>query len=54
MKYSEGNTVLLYDGRTAYIMSVKKDEKKYLVTITDDNSGKMIEISESKIYMKLT
>ena len=54
MKYSEGNIVLLYDGRTAYIISVNKTKKKYQVTITDDDEGRVIEISENEINMKLT
>lgn len=54
MKYSEGNIVLLNDGRTAYIMSVNKAEKKYQATITDNNDGEIVEISENDIVMKLT
>ncbi len=53
MKYSEGNIVLLNDGRSAYIITVNKTEKKYQVTITDNNDGEVIEISDDDITMKL-
>lgn len=53
MKYSEGNIVLLNDGRSAYIINVNKTEKKYQATIADDNEGEVIEISDNEIAMKL-
>lgn len=56
MKFQAGNTVLLYNGKTVYIVSVDKEAKKYLVVEADncDNNPESYYISESSIYMFLT
>ena len=53
MKYSEGNLVVLNDGRTVYITAVHKKEKKH-DAVTAENDSEMITIKESDIMMKLT
>ena len=54
MKYKAGDIVLLNDDRTVYIMSVNEENKTYSVFDTNDDSGKLFDVSESCIVMYLT
>lgn len=54
MKYKAGNIVLLNDDRTVYIMDVNEESKTYSVFDTEDNSGKLFNVSESDIMMYVT
>lgn len=54
MKYKAGDIVLLNDDRTVYIMSVNEENKTYSVFDTNDDSGKLFDVSESRIMMYLT
>ncbi len=52
MKYKEGDTVCLFDGRMVYVFAVDDNAKKYQVVNTEDE-GTLFSVREKEIYMKI-
>lgn len=51
MKYKVGDIVLLYDGKTVYILSIDKGNNHYQAIGVDDES--VMEVNDEDIYMKV-